>query len=648
MDNQPLCDLTDTRWMEPPRGFCAPEVRFFRNRFACGRPEVLHLQFSADEFAVLFLDGRRIAEGPERGCADFWHYANIDVPLEPGEHVLVARLSVFGPLRQTAQMSVQPGFWAEEAGSSLLSAQWETVALTGCSFFQPQPDWGSAPRVAVGCGYVSGRNAGEGDEWEKVVYRRESRILHPPFLPAMRYDAERNFERRGDLVRFAAYFTGFAEYTFRGVGMVRVRWFESREPDFSTNAKWAGLWEDVYQVNGVLTWQDPWWRAGQSVVIETGENVEAECRFFRTGYPWRWTVDFRDPDPAVTRMLQTARRTLECCTRDTFLDCPHYEQLQYIADSRLEMLASYAVSADRRLPEKALRQLARGQNADGAMRCRFPDWTPCDFQAFSFGRALVIPGFELLYIQMVHDFARLRCKDELVRALLPVLRKIRERMARLRGRDFLLRDLPGWNFLDWLPNWKRGVPPYCENGSGCTLNWLYLRSLRDLADIERHFGRPEYADSALREAERCEEAVIGRFYVPERGAFAEDEGKRYFSEHAQVFALLAAGRREVLPHLEQEDLDPCGIYFSFYFLEACRLYGLRESYERRLAKYRELAARPEVTTFPEEFQHWRSWCHAWSAHSLFFHYQKGTSIVDPIPDGESGQPRHTEGGEKHF
>ncbi|MBO7742414.1 MAG: hypothetical protein J6S21_07660, partial [Victivallales bacterium] len=306
-----------------------------------------------------------------------------------------------------------------------------------------------------------------------------------------------------------------------------------------------------------------------------------------------------------------------------------------IGDSRIEMLSAYQVSDDRRLTEKAIRQLADGLHSSGALRCRYPDWTPDTVTEpeKKGGFKMVLPGFELIYIQMVHDYARERRNDALIRSVLPVLRVIRRRMAAFKGKDGILRGLPGWNFLDWLPSWEHGTPPGCEDGTGCSLNWLYLRSLKDLADMEKHFGDAAQYEELTQEAAALEEAVVRTYWDEERGLYSENEEHSCYSEHAQVLAALAAGRTESLQRLNDGTLDQCGIYFSFYFLEACRIYGLKDAFNRRIDRYRRLACKPGITTFPENWENWRSWCHAWSANFLYFHYAPETvNITAPIPD----------------
>ena len=126
-------------------------------------------------------------------------------------------------------------------------------------------------------------------------------------------------------------------------------------------------------------------------------------------------------------------------------------------------------------------------------------------------------------------------------------------------------------------------------------------------------------------AEELLRTIVEVYYDAGRGMFAETPAHDYYSEHAQVFALLAAERTEVLPALKRGGIDECGIYFSFYYLEACRRYGLTAQFEARKEKFLNTADPPQLRTMPEQFPNdaWlRSDCHAWSSHFLYHYFCK--------------------------
>ena len=138
-----------------------------------------------------------------------WFYESYDLPLEAGEHLLVARvwsLEQQAGLAPLAQASFRPGFLlaAEEPLTGLLStgsAPWEAKRVDGYQFL-PAPFPG-AGRFAGGTVVVDGRRfpwgfeQGQGEGWQPVVPREEAQDkltrwgellsprLQPATLPAM-------------------------------------------------------------------------------------------------------------------------------------------------------------------------------------------------------------------------------------------------------------------------------------------------------------------------------------------------------------------------------------------------------------------------------------------------------------------------------
>lgn len=253
---------------------------------------------------------------------------------------------------------------------------------------------------------------------------------------------------------------------------------------------------DRFLLNGErIRWRDYWWHAGRTLEMTIRGNVKIESvRFFQTGYPWELRRDLDVPgDERMTRLLRRSWRTLQACSFETLMDCAYYEQLQYISDSRFDLLSLYELTDDLRLARNVLRQLAEGQYSSGMLPCRYPTKEHAGYRP-ELGEyyKIHIPAFSAFYIQMVHDYARHTGDGALVQELLPTMRRAADFLQSCLGEDHLLH-VPGWNFIDWLDNREGGVPPGCRNGEGCTLNLVFLLALKDLADLEKHFGSPEAA-----------------------------------------------------------------------------------------------------------------------------------------------------------
>jgi hypothetical protein len=58
------------------------------------------------------------------------------------------------------------------------------------------------------------------------------------------------------------------------------------------------------------------------------------------------------------------------------MDCPYYEQLQYIGDSRIQALVSLYNSGDDRLVRNAITQMDHSRMAEGITLSRHPSFSP--------------------------------------------------------------------------------------------------------------------------------------------------------------------------------------------------------------------------------------------------------------------------------
>ena len=591
-------------WMRPPQQTEHSFIAVFRNRFTVQETQNITFEFSADEKVQLFLDGKRLLEGPERGCENYWYKQYASICTVPGEHTLTARVTVFShELRAYAQMSVEPGFYF--CSDSPVFGPWDCQIESGLTFEAPFPDWASYPRVHVNGGnrdILSGKNG----SWLPVEYFEDARILHEPDLPLMRYEKTVPQKLSDTLFYFPTYSCVWASYRFSGKGQVKIRWSETpyltgkfdntllKGEKGRRNGKFFLGKFDIFEVNGEYEWYDFWWKAGHYVEIETSGDVKVVPSFFRTGYPL--------PEySGNNKLVKMAYETLHACSMDTYLDCPFYEQLMYTSDSRLEALSTYAITDDHRLPAKALKIMAMSQQPDGSLYSHHPAKEPQK-----------IPEFSLIWFLMYCDYFRRHPDDGLCKELEEKAIKLLDYFKRKMTGGLLY--IPGnavsssecWNFIDWCDSWDNGVPP----GGSLTsmLNFFLLYALQNLQEIEFPYEMETWIKELAENIDRT-------FYVPERGLYAIDPEKKFFSEHSQILALLTDSKKSVINALKNEKLTECSISFSYYYIAGCRKYGLHDLADKRVARFNELLD-CGLTTLPEEFHNTRSDCHAWSSHIL--------------------------------
>ncbi|HEX2948985.1 MAG TPA: alpha-L-rhamnosidase C-terminal domain-containing protein [Armatimonadota bacterium] len=361
-----------------------------------------------------------------------------------------------------------------------------------------------------------------------------------------------------------------------------------------------------------------WWEAGRylKVSIITGdEPVSLESlTLLETRYPLEMSGTFRCADYRVENIIPLAVRTLQMCAHENYMDCPYYEQLMYVGDTRLEVLTTYTMMPDDRLPRKAIQTFNDSRGDSGLTQSRFPSLV-----------TQFIPPFSLWWVGMVHDYWLWRNDPAFVRAQMPGVRSVMEYFRTLLRDDGLINPPHGWNFVDWVHGWHDGVPQDGQDAPSAIINLQCALSLIAKADLEDYFGEPQLAARDRETAVRMSEAVFQQFWSDEHGLLADDLGFTHFSEHAQCLALLTG----LVPHDYREKLvsglltDPnlarTTIYFTHYLFETLYQLGQADSIRKRLDLWCNLPDRGFFTLL-ESPEPNRSDCHAWGAHPLYHFY----------------------------
>jgi hypothetical protein len=376
-----------------------------------------------------------------------------------------------------------------------------------------------------------------------------------------------------------------------------------------------------------------WWRTWRflELEIETADEplVIDKLEAFATGFPFAEKGRFDAGDPTLARVWETGWRTARLCAHETYMDCPYYEQLQYVGDTRVQALISYAVAGDDRLARQAILAYDHSRRSDGITSSRYPSSPP-----------QYIPPFSLLWVGMVHDFWRYRDDPAFVREMLPGTRSVLDFYLAHQRADGLVGFVPWWGFIDWTVAFAAGVPPQDENGGSASITLQMVNALREAADFEAGVGDPARAAAYRQAAQKAADAVVRLCWDEGKGLIADTKAKAQFSQQANILAVLAdavpAGRRasvldKVLaePMLSSADGTPplagaapakglglakASYYFRFYLARALEAAGRGDEYLAQLEPWREMLALGLSTWAETPELSSRSDCHAWSAH----------------------------------
>ena len=356
------------------------------------------------------------------------------------------------------------------------------------------------------------------------------------------------------------------------------------------------------------------------IVIETADEPLTFCEmdYEETGYPLQVKTKVSTSDKNMDKIWEISERTLKRCMHETYEDCPFYEQLQYIMDTRQQILYTYAISADDRLAKKCIVDMSRAQRYDGLLNCSYPN---CSTN--------VIPGFSIYYILMVYDHMMYFGDKKLVKESMPVIEKILMYFHNHLDERGIVGTTGGllfdrfWSFIDWAKDWKEthGVPSAIKKGPITMESLLYVYGLQHAAKLSEYLGNNESKNEYIAEAALVQEAIL-KHCTGSNGMLTDGPGVEEYSQHCQVFAVLTKTGTEndrkanLLKTIDDKSYTQCTVAMRFYLfraLEDIDCYELTRDYWQPWLTMIE----NNCTTCVESEAYARSECHGWGALALY-------------------------------
>jgi hypothetical protein len=160
----------------------------------------------------------------------------------------------------------------------------------------------------------------------------------------------------------------------------------------------------------------------------------------------------------------------------------------------------------------------------------------------------IIPTFSLLWIGMVHDYWMYRSDPALPRESLPGSRDVLGWFAKYEQPDGLLSKLPWWSFIDWVSSGE--TPTYDTHGESCITTLEYLGALDEAAELEKSLGDPVFASRFHERAGHVRSGLYAKCWVASRGLLADNPDRNVFSQQANILGVLY----DVIPKERQQDV----------------------------------------------------------------------------------------------
>lgn len=330
-----------------------------------------------------------------------------------------------------------------------------------------------------------------------------------------------------------------------------------------------------------------------------------------TGYPFTYNAGFTSSDTTLNAILNIGWRTARLDAQETYMDCPYYEQLQYVGDTRIQALVSLYNSGDNRLPRNAISQVYNSLMPEGITLSRYPT-----------ANAQEIPTFSLVWIGMLHDYFMYHGDTAFIQQNLRGERMILSFFKQRQQADGSLRNVPYWIFCDWCDGkgWHDGIAPIGKDGSSAMLDLQLLMAYQLAADMEKQVGLQQLADEYSRQAALLQQSIMVNYWDAAKGLFADTKDKDCYSQHTSALAILTGLKKgseaKALAQKLMNDttLSKASVYFRYYLHRAYNAAGLGDIYTDLLGIWKKNLAMG-MTTWAEidDVSGTRSDCHAWGS-----------------------------------
>ena len=641
------------------------------------KPSSFVINISADNRYRLFVNGQPVCWGPARGDIAHWYYETVDISsfMKEGKNTLAVVVWNFGSHIPGAQMTLKTGLiiqgntTAEEIVNT--NRSWK---VTQNKAYKPSTEYledvGATEIVDAGL-YPWGWEETEypDNDWENAIPTDRGQpygtgtgyswVLYPRDIPMMEELPERmkricrtegmkvsdDFlkgsspltipaNKKVTLLIDQSYLTNaYPQMTVSGGknSSIRIIYSEAlyKDGQKANRNETEGFaikgFVDVFYPDGSADrlFRPLWFRTYRYVQVEVETKEEPltikDLNATYTAYPFKENGSFTSNDPSLAKIWEVGWRTARLCAVETYFDCPYYEQLQYVGDTRIQALISLYVDGDDRLMRKAIRLYDWSRSYEGITTSRYPSHVP-----------QYIPPFSLYWINMVHDYWMHRDDEDFVKSCVPAVKTILEWYAdKIDQQTGILGAVPHWNFVDWPKEWpwnnnypSGGVPPGGVTGGSSILSLQLAYTLKDAIALFSEFGEKELAEKYDALYQSLRKSVWEQCWDKERGLFFDDLKKTSYSQHANIMGILSdAAPAEIQKELfERLDSDPTLIqatfYYRFYLFRALKKIGEAEKYTSMLKPWYDMLDMG-LTTFAENPEPTRSDCHAWSSSPVY-------------------------------
>jgi len=358
-------------------------------------------------------------------------------------------------------------------------------------------------------------------------------------------------------------------------------------------------------------------------------------RVLMSTYPQQRAGSFSSSDPLLDRIWETVARSVQCCSEDTYTDCPTYEQTFWVGDARNEALVDLVANGDPRLSAHSWRVAAGSLDRSPIVESQVPS-----------GWQNLLPAWTFLWMRWAQEHFELTGDVKTARHMLSRLRQNFTGLEKYIGPRGLI-SIRAWNMFDWA---AMDTP---DDGEVTHLNCLAVQGLNQSAELAESVGSLADARRWRKMAKELRTAINTHLWDDKRNAYvdcirADGTKSPVLSQQTHTAAYIAgiptgarmARTRDVMFCAPPGFVTAGSPFFMFFLLEAYARENQIGQMIEVIRQYWGEQVKAGATTFwetydPNAVRMTRSHCHGWSAAPTYFL----SRFVLGISPGEPGYKR---------
>ncbi len=631
---------------------------FFRRTFELSKHPIKgRLFITADDYFVLFINGKYVLEGPTTGYPFAYPYYEFDVTsyLIEGKNTLsvhtyyrglVNRVTVSGDNRSGLIMLL---IIETDGGNEVV--------------IKSDKDWKCLPVEA----YLPSNTIGYRTQflenidmrkyphrWVEVDYDDSSWMT-----PAVR-DCDYKFVKHdikpisvvpvypsyhkvlGDGLHFYDFgreIVGYTRIKVKGEKGKKIVVYHGEELDENGRVRWKMRANCDYREEVILSGEDeviPFfeYRAFRYVEVENApENIELWVE--ERHYPFDAGKHyFQSSDENLTKIWNICVNGVKLCSQEGFLDCPSREKAQYLGDTVIISRSHLWLTADTSLTRKSLFDFCVSSKIEPGLTAVAPSGFIQEFAEYS----LQYPLMLWEYYRHSGDKEFLKCAlDKCVFGLLEYFEKFECENGLLNNTG------PKPILIDWPKNLRDNFD--YDNGlnkPNSVVNAFYYGAITTTLKILNELG---LSNEKLRgKAEKIFQSYQEVFLDRDKKLYRDVLGSSHYSLHSNALPLYFGlvqddeVKRSIFGFIESKGLS-CGVYIASYVIEACFKEGNPELGWKLLTNDTEFSwkemlrsgATACLEVWKPEMKTNMSWCHAWSSSPLYLIFEYVAGLKPAMP-----------------